>query len=109
MSSTTSFIGGSSLSSIISSGSLPNIGSSANNGSLSSSLAVSGLASGMNWQAIVTELATAERSPELIWQKQQTTINAQNAAYNTLNTNLTARKADIKALQASSLYNTRAA
>jgi flagellar hook-associated protein 2 len=102
-------INSSGLASVIASGSLPNIGTSSNNGSLSSSLAVSGLASGMNWQSIVQQLATAERSPELIWQKQQTKLNAQNAAYNTINTNLTTLQADIQALQASSLYNTRAA
>ena len=109
MSTTSSLINSSSLSSVISSGQLANIGSSNNNGSLAGSLAVSGLASGMNWQNIVQQLATAERSPELIWQKHQATLNAQNSAYNTLNTNLTTLQADIQALQATSLYATRAA
>jgi hypothetical protein len=53
------------------------IGSANSNvSSTAASMAISGLASGMNWTSIVQELGTAERSPEIQWQNQQTTIAA---------------------------------
>ena len=55
----------STISSILGTSQVPQIGLTNNTStSLASTLAVSGLASGMNWQNIVTELAQAERAPE---------------------------------------------
>jgi len=104
--STTSSITGSSLSSLLSSGSLTSMGSSANSSatSLSSTLAVSGLASGMNWQTTVQELAAAERGPETQWKNQQTALTAQNAAFTTIQSDLTKLQTDLKALQDPTLY-----
>ena len=72
-------------------------------------LAISGLASGMNWQTTVSELANAERAPETQWQQSQTTINQQNAAFTQIKTLLTTLQTDVQNLQNTSLYSSRAA
>jgi flagellar hook-associated protein 2 len=64
-----------------------------------SSLAISGLASGFDWQSVVTQLANAERAAETPWQTQQSAINAQIASYNSINDAMTALQADVKVLQ----------
>jgi flagellar hook-associated protein 2 len=109
--STISSINGTSLSSLLSSGSLASVGSSTNssNTSLASSLAVSGLASGMNWQTTVQELATAERAPETQWKTQQTTINSQNSAFTTIAGAITTLQNDLKTLQDPTLYQSASA
>lgn len=82
------------------------IGSTNSNASsLASSLAVTGLASGMNWSTVVQELAQAERGPETQWQNQQSTIATQNAAYSTITTDLTALQTDAQTLLDPSFYN----
>ena len=100
----------SSLSSILSSGQLAQVGlTDTSNTSLASSLAVSGLASGMNWQNTVQELANAERAPETLWRQQQTTLNTQNSAFTTIKSDLTTLQTDLQTLQDSSLYQSAAA
>ena len=84
------------------------LSSSANN-TLASSLMVSGLASGMNWQATVQALAGAERAPETQWQAQQTTLDKQNAVFTTIKQDLTSLQTDLKALQDPSLFSSRTA
>ena len=66
--------------------------------SLQSSLSISGLASGMDWATIVTELANAERSPETQWQAQETTITDELAAYSTISSDLTSLQLDADTL-----------
>jgi flagellar hook-associated protein 2 len=86
------------------------IGSSNSNvSSTAASMAISGLASGMNWTSIVQELGTAERSPEIQWQNQQTTIAAQNAAYTTIQTDLQSLQTDAQTLLDPSFFNSVAA
>lgn len=93
----------STLGSFLSSTALTSVGaSSASTGN--PSLAISGLASGFDWQSVVTQLATAERAAETPWQTQQTAIAAQLASYSSLNDSLTALQADIKVLQDPSFY-----
>lgn len=72
--------------------------------SLASSLSISGLASGMDWKSVVSQLAAAERSAETPWQTQQTSLTSQNSAYASIKTDLTTLQADVKALQDASLY-----
>jgi flagellar hook-associated protein 2 len=72
-------------------------------------LAVSGLASGVNWQNIVSELAQAERAPETQWQSQQTALNTQNSAFTTIKSDLTALQTDLQGLQDPTLYQSTAA
>ncbi len=91
--------------SIVGSSQLPLIGlSSGQSSSQASSLAISGLASGFNWQSTVQQLANAERSPETLWQNQQATLGQQNAAFTTITNDLSTLQADLKALQDPNLY-----
>jgi len=70
-----------------------------------SQLAISGLASGMNWTTIVTELAQAERAPETQWQAEQTTIAAEQTAYATISTDLLTLQNDALTLTDPSYFN----
>lgn len=76
-----------------------------NASSTAQSLAISGLASGMNWTSIVTELGNAERAPETQWQQQQTTIATENSAYSTITTDLTTLQTDAQNLLDPSFFN----
>ena len=93
----------SSLGSFLSSNALASTGSTAASAG-NSSLAISGLASGFNWQSVVTQLANAERAGETPWQTQQSTINAQIASYSTINDALTALQADVNVLKDPAFY-----
>lgn len=92
----------SSLGSFLNSSALASVGSLSTGGN--SSLAISGLASGFDWQSVVTQLANAERSAETPWQKQQSAINAQIASYNTINDALTALQTDVNTLKDPSFF-----
>jgi flagellar hook-associated protein 2 len=109
MSTSTNSIASSGFSSLLSSGALASVGASANNTGLASSLAVSGLASGMNWQATVQALAQAERAPETQWQQQQSTLNTQNSAFTTIKNYLSSLQTDIQTLQDPNFYGGAAA
>ena len=87
---------------------LTSIGSSSAS-SGNSSLAISGLASGMNWQNVVLQLAAAERNAETPWTTQQTALTAQNTVYTSINDYLTTLQADVKALQDPTFYQSAAA
>ena len=85
------------------------IGSDSTTSSLQSSLQVTGLASGIDWSTVITELANAERAPETQWNQEQTTINNQNSAFSTIVTDLTTLQTDVQKLQDPSLYENNAA
>jgi flagellar hook-associated protein 2 len=95
---------GSQLSNLLSQSALQTTGNSANTSTTGSSLAVAGVASGVNWQNIILELAQAERAPETEWESQQSAINAQNSAYTTIANDLTTLQTDIQNLQDPTLY-----
>jgi len=97
------------LTSLLPSSTVTSVGTSTNNGSLASTLALSGLASGMNWQNTVQQLANAERAPETQWQTQQSKINSQNSAFGTIKTYLTALQTDMTTLADPTLYNSATA
>ena len=78
-------------------------------GTSSVSLPVSGLASGMNWSTIVTELANAERAPETQWQTTQSTLNQQNNAFGTIQSYLNNLQADITKLKDPTLFSASSA
>jgi flagellar hook-associated protein 2 len=100
----------STISSILSTSQVPQIGLTNNtSSSLSSTLAISGLASGLDWQTIVTELAQAERAPETQWQSQQTALTTQNSAFSTIATDLSTLQTDLQTLQSPSLYQSTTA
>ncbi|HEX3624953.1 MAG TPA: flagellar filament capping protein FliD [Verrucomicrobiae bacterium] len=94
---------GSLLSNLLSTGTLPTIGNQPTTDN-SANLAVAGIASGLNWQTIVQELGQAEAAPEIQWEQQQNSINAQNSAFTTIVNDLTTLQTDIQGLQDSSLY-----
>ena len=77
--------------------------------SSSPNLQVTGLASGMDWSTVVQELANAERAPETQWQSEQTTINNQSSAFNTIQGDLTTLQTDVQTLQSASIYTSRTA
>jgi flagellar hook-associated protein 2 len=100
----------STISSILSTSQVPQIGLTNNTStSLASTLAVPGLASGTDWQTIVSELAQAERAPETQWQSQQTALNTQNSAFTTIKSDLTTLQTDLQTLQDPTLYQSTAA
>jgi len=72
-------------------------------------LAVSGLASGFDWQTLVTQLAQAERAPETVWSKTQSKLNSQNSAYTIIKSYLSQLQNDVQALKDPALYDNRSA
>ena len=77
-------------------------------GSSSSSglnLAISGLASGFNWQTVVSELADAERAPETEWKTNQGTILQTNSDFTTIASNLASLQSAVDALKDPTLYH----
>ncbi|MDR3460056.1 MAG: flagellar filament capping protein FliD [Verrucomicrobiae bacterium] len=72
-------------------------------------LAISGLASGFDWQSLVTQLAQAERSPETGWQTTQNKINSQNSSWTIIKSYLSQMQSSVQALKDSTIYNNRTA
>ena len=72
-------------------------------------LSVSGLASGLDWKTLVSQLAQAERAPETVWQNNQSKINAQNSAYTIIKSYLSQLQSTVQALKDPTLYNNRSA
>jgi flagellar hook-associated protein 2 len=107
--STTSSVSSSSsglnLASILAAGDLATTGSStASATTASSAQTVTGLASGMDWSTVITELADAERAPETKWKADQTTLATQKNAFTTIATDLATLQTDLKSLTSSSLW-----
>ncbi len=72
-------------------------------------LAISGLASGFNWQSLVTQLAQAERAPETQWQATQAKLNSTNSAFTVLKSYLTQLQSVVQSLKDPNLYQNRSA
>ena len=72
-------------------------------------LAISGLASGFDWQTLVSQLAQAERKPESIWSATQTKINSQSSSYTIIKSYMTQLQSSVQALKDPNLYNNRSA
>ena len=77
--------------------------------SVSANLALSGLASGFDWQSIVSQLDQINRAPEQALQVQQTNLNNESAAVGNLITQLTTLQTDVQALKDPSLYTSQTA
>jgi flagellar hook-associated protein 2 len=93
------------LSSILATGSPPSLSGGSTSTTNQPNLAITGLASGLNWSTVITELANAERTPETQWENKISSLNAQNSAYTTISGDLATLQTDAEALQSSSLYN----
>jgi flagellar hook-associated protein 2 len=72
-------------------------------------LSISGLASGLDWKTVVSQLAQAERAPETLWKSRQSTLNQTNAVFGVIKGYLTKLQADAQTLKDSTLYDTRSA
>lgn len=70
---------------------------------------MSGLASGFDWQSVVTQLITAERTPEKALRTEQSTDNQKSAAYTDIGTRLGSVLTAVDALKDPTLYQGRAA
>jgi flagellar hook-associated protein 2 len=75
----------------------------------SSAVQLSGLASGINWTNIISEMLTVARAPETQMTAQQTTDNNKNSAYQTIGTDLTTLNDDVTTLQNPSFFQSRTA
>jgi flagellar hook-associated protein 2 len=76
-------------------------------GSSSTALQLSGLASGIDWQSLITQLVAAERTPETAMQAQQTTLGQKNSAYQSIGTKLTTLNTDISTITATNFFDSR--
>ena len=83
--------------------------SSTSSSSNSALLQLSGLASGIDWQSLVTQLVAVERSPETQMQAQQTAFQTQSSAFQTIGTKLSALSADIINLTTTNFFSSRTA
>jgi flagellar hook-associated protein 2 len=72
-------------------------------------LAISGLSSGLNWQATVQQLAQAERAPETAWQQQQQKINNTNSAFTIITSYLNQLQSAALALEDPTIFTNAAA
>ncbi len=73
----------------------------------STNLAISGLASGFDWQSLVTQLIQVERAPETRMRTEQSTIQQKNNAYSSIVTELNVLSNDIDTLKDPTLFGSR--
>jgi flagellar hook-associated protein 2 len=72
-------------------------------------LSISGLATGFDWKTVVSQLAQAERAPEILWRTNQAIINNKNTAFGRIKTFLDAIQTDVQALKDPTLFASRTA
>ena len=75
----------------------------------SSSLAISGLASGFDWQSLVSQLVQVERAPETQLQNQQSLLLQQNNALGSIKTELSVLQNAVTVLKDPSFFDSRTA
>src|ERR1700735_380814 len=81
--------------------------STSSTSSTASSLALSGLASGIDWTSIVNELLTVEAAPETQMNANIATDQAKSAAYSAIGTTLTSLGKDVTTLSDPSFFDSR--
>ncbi len=74
-----------------------------------SNLAISGLASGFDWQTVVTQLVAIERSPERQLQAQQSALAQQNIAWGGIKTELGTLQNALAVLKEPNFFDSRTA
>jgi flagellar hook-associated protein 2 len=77
--------------------------------SSSGAVQLSGLASGIDWTSIISEMLTVARAPETQMTSQQTTDNQKNSAYQTIGTDLTTLSNDVTTLSDPTFFQSRTA
>src|SRR5260221_14406504 len=70
-------------------------------------LGVSGLASGFDWRSLVDQLVNVERAPQRILLADQQAIQARKAAFSSIATQLSALQTRAKALNDTTLFDSR--
>jgi flagellar hook-associated protein 2 len=75
----------------------------------STNLAISGLASGFDWQSVVSQLIQVERAPETTMRNNQTKIQQKNNAYGSIQTQLNVLANKVNVLKDPSLFDSRQA
>jgi flagellar hook-associated protein 2 len=70
---------------------------------------MSGLASGIDWTNIINDMAEAEEAPITQWESQQTTLNKENSAYQSIGTDLTNLQSDAKTLSSADFFQNTSA
>lgn len=70
-------------------------------------LSLSGLVSGLDWKTLVSQLADAERTPQLRLRNEQTTLGQQNSAFTTIKTQLGILQNRVQALNDAALFDSR--
>ncbi|MGP8201490.1 MAG: flagellar filament capping protein FliD [Limisphaerales bacterium] len=83
--------------------------SSTSSSTTASELAMSGLASGIDWTSIVNEMLTAEAAPETQMTTEETTDQSKKAAYQTIGTDLATLNTDVTTLSKPGFFETRTA
>jgi len=68
---------------------------------------LTGLVSGLDWNSLIQQLATAERTPQTKLRTEQSTLANQNNAYSSLKTEMGVLQNDLKALADPTLYDSR--
>ena len=81
----------------------------ATSSSSTSSLAISGLASGFDWQSLISQLVEVERAPQTQLQRQQSTIQQQNNALTSIKTELSVLQNAVAVLKEASFFDSRTA
>jgi flagellar hook-associated protein 2 len=74
-----------------------------------SSLAISGLASGFDWQSLVSQLVQVQRAPETQLESQQSVLQQQNNALGSIKTELSVLQGDVTTLNDPSFFDSRTA
>jgi len=82
---------------------------SATSSSSSSSLGIAGLASGFNWQTVVSELVSIDEAPEQQLQTQQSTIQQQQSELSSIQSALTTLQTDAAQLANPDFFGARTA
>ncbi len=77
--------------------------------SSSPAIQLSGLASGIDWQSLITQLVAAERSPETQMQAEQATLAQKNTTYQSIGTKLTTLNTDLSTITATGFFDSRTA
>jgi len=70
---------------------------------------LSGLASGMDWTAIINEMVAIQEAPETLMKGQQTTLAAEKNSYTTIGTDLATLQKDVTTLMDPNFFGSRTA
>ena len=72
---------------------------------MSSTNSIAGLASGLDWTSLISQMMAVEREPETLLTNQKTTLNSQYTEWTTINTDLAALQTSASALSTLDDFN----